>query len=96
MAAVKLALEATVITMLFIFILALLMNRIKQKPGKRFHIKNYCLTCCEPVPSDKEFCSDGCENDFYDESHLEREEDEALAEQRELEREERNMKAGIF
>ena len=66
------------------------------KPGKRFHLSNYCLSCSDPIPPNKDFCSDGCENDFYDESHLEREENEALAEQKELEREERNMKAGIF
>ena len=60
---------------------------------KGTHLYNYCLSCSDPIPPDKDFCSEGCEHDFYDESYLAREEDEALAEQRELEREERTSKA---
>jgi len=92
MAAVKLAFQATVITMAFIFGLLYLISRIKQKPGRRFHIKNYCLTCGDSVPTDKEFCSEGCENDFYNESILD-EEDEALTELEMMEREEKKTKA---
>lgn len=62
------------------------------QPGKRFHLCNYCLSCSDPIPPNKNFCCDECENAFYDDSHLERDEDEALAEQRELEREERKTK----
>jgi len=80
MMAIKLAFEATIITMIFMGILALLINLIKSK--------NICPVCGDPIPSDKDFCSEGCENDFYDDSHLEREKDEALAEQREMKREE--------
>jgi len=40
MMAIKLALEATIITMLFLGILALLINRIKQK--------NICPVCGDP------------------------------------------------
>ena len=63
------------------------------QPGKRFKLSNYCLSCSDPIPPNKNFCSDECENDFYRESELGLEEDEALAEQRELEREERKGKA---
>lgn len=63
------------------------------KPGKRFKLQEYCLTCSDPVPPDKHFCSEGCENDFYRESELDIEEDEVLAEQEELEREEKKSKA---
>ena len=63
---------------------------------KRTHICNYCLSCSDPIPPDKDFCSEGCENDFFDDSHLAREEDEALAEQEELRREEMKMKAGVL
>ena len=93
--AVKLALEATVITMLFIFGLLWLISLIKQKPGKRFQLSGYCLSCSDPIPPNEDFCSEGCENDFYNESILD-EEDEALSEQEELEREERKEKSGLF
>ena len=89
---VKLAFQATVITMAFIFGLLYLISIIKQK--------NICPICGKPCQGD--FCCEAHENLHYDEEELSREEwldteeDEALAEQEELEREERNMKAGIF
>lgn len=66
------------------------------KPGKRFKLSNYCLSCSDPIPPDKNFCSDECQENFYDDSALEKDEDEGLAEQETLEREERKMKAGLF
>ena len=63
------------------------------KPGKRFKLSNYCLSCSDPIPPDKNFCCDECENAFYDESALEREEDEALLELEMMEREERRCKS---
>lgn len=60
------------------------------KPGKRFNFSNYCLTCGDPIPPNKDFCSDGCENDFYDDSALARDEDEELEE---LKREEIKWKS---
>ena len=63
------------------------------QPGKRFKLSNYCLSCSDPIPPNKSFCCEGCENDFYRESELDVEEDEALAEQEELEREEKISKA---
>jgi len=89
---IKLALEATVITMLFIFILAMLMNRIKQR--------KHCVVCGDPCQG--KFCCEACELLHYDEEEFSREEwldaeeDEALLEQEELEREERKEKSGLF
>lgn len=58
------------------------------KEKKQIQFCNYCLSCSDPVPPDKDFCdNDICENNFYDDSHLERELDEALAEQEQLKRE---------
>ena len=90
--AVKLALDATVITMAFIFGLAWLISLIKQK--------NTCSICGDPCQGD--FCCEAhellhySEEEFSREEWLDAEEDEALAEQEELDRGERNMKAGIF
>ena len=59
--------------------------------------KKFCVVCGDPSVGD--FCCEGCENLHYDEEELSRddwldaEEDEALAEQREMEREERISKA---
>ena len=89
MMAIKLAFEATVITMIFIGIMALLINHIKSK--------KFCVVCGDPSIGD--FCCEACENLHYDEEELSRddwldaEEDEAMAEQREMEREERISKA---
>lgn len=33
---------------------------------------NFCPACGDEIPADMKFCSDGCENAFYDESDLER------------------------
>ena len=87
--AFKLAFQATIITMLFIGIMAMLINRIKQK--------NTCPVCGDPCQG--KFCCEAHELLHYDEEELSRddwldaEEDEALAEQRELEREEKISKA---
>jgi len=87
--AFKLALEATVITMLFIFGLALLIRLIKEK--------NTCPICGDPCRG--KFCCEAHELLHYDEEEFSREEwldaeeDEALAEQEEMEREERMGKA---
>jgi len=66
MSAIKLAFEATVITMIFIGILAMLINLI---PSKKF-----CVVCGDPSIDD--FCCETCENLHYDEEELNREEDE--------------------
>lgn len=90
--AIKLALEATVITMIFIGIMALLINLIKPK--------KFCVVCGDPSIGD--FCCEAHELLHYDEEEFSRdewldaEEDEALLEQRELEREERKEKSGLF
>jgi len=89
MPAVKLAFEFTVITMLFIFGFLWLISRIKQK--------NTCPICGDPCRG--KFCCEAHELLHYDEEELSRddwldaEEEEALAEQEELEREERTSKA---
>ena len=86
---VKLALDATVITMAFIFGLLWLISRIKQK--------KHCVVCGDSSIGD--FCCETCELLHYDEEEFSREEwlgaeeDEALAEQEEMEREERISKA---
>jgi hypothetical protein len=87
--AVKLALEFTVITMLFLGIMALLISRIKQK--------NTCPICGDPCQG--KFCCEAhellhySEEEFSRDDWLDAEEDEALAEQKELERQERISKA---
>ena len=78
--AIKLAFEATVINMIFLGILAMLINLIKSK--------KFCVVCGDPSISD--FCCEGCENLHYDEEELSREEDD---EQEIMEREERIGKA---
>ena len=89
---VKLAFQATVITMAFIFGLLYLISRIKQK--------KQCPICGKPCQGD--FCCEAHELIYDDEEKFSREEsmdadeEEALLEQGELERGERNMKAGIF
>ena len=75
MPAIKLAFEATVITMIFIGILALLINLIKSK--------KFCVVCGDPSISD--FCCEGCENLHYDEEELSREEQEDEEEEEEKE-----------
>lgn len=83
--AFKLAFEATVITMIFIGIMALLISLIKQK--------NICPICGDSCRG--KFCCEAhellhySEEEFSREEWLDAEEDEALAEQEELEREER-------
>lgn len=71
-------------------------SKKNAKPGKRVDLSNHCLSCGDLIPPNNDFCSEGCEHNFYDDSALERDLDEALAEQRELEREERKSKAGLF
>ena len=83
MIAIKLALEVTVITMIFIGILAMLINWIKEK--------NFCVVCGDPSIGD--FCCEGCENLHYDEEELRREEEIDDDEQKIMEREERIGKA---
>ncbi len=89
MAAVKLAFEATVITMIFIGILAMLINKIKEK--------SFCVVCGDSCHGD--FCCEMHELLFYDEEELSREEwldaeeDEALLELEMMEREERRCKS---
>ena len=86
---VKLAIEATVITMAFIFGLLYLISRIKQK--------KHCPICGDPCQGD--FCCEAHENLHYDEEELSREEwldAEEEEEDGELYRDEMNMKAGIF
>jgi len=63
--AVKLAFDATVITMILIGILVLLINLI---PSKKF-----CVVCGDPSIGD--FCCEGCENIHYDEAEFSREEE---------------------
>ena len=81
MEAIKLALEATVITVIFLGILAMLINLIPSKKS--------CVVCGDPSIGD--FCCKGCENLHYDEEELSREEDED-DEQEEMERQERISK----
>ena len=83
MMAFELALEATVITMIFIGIMAMLINLIKSK--------KFCVVCGDPCQGS--FCCEACENLHYDEEELSREEviDED-DEQGEIEREERISK----
>ena len=80
--AIKLAFEATVITMIFIGILALLINLIKEK--------SFCVVCGDLSIGD--FCCEAHENLHYDEEELSREED-VDDEQEIMEREERISKA---
>ena len=82
MQAVKLAFDATVITMIIIGIMAMLINLIKEK--------SFCVVCGHPSISD--FCCEGCENLHYDEEELSREEDED-DEQEVMMRQERISKA---
>lgn len=89
MKAVELAIEATVATLAAIFALFWFINQFRKK-------KN-CLICGEPAHGD--FCCETHELLFYDEDEFSREEsmdaneEEALAEQRELEREEKKCKS---
>ena len=82
--AIKLALEATVITMIFIGIMAMLINLIKDK--------SFCMVCGDPSIGD--FCCEACGNLYNDEEELSRtevvDEDD---EQNELERQEQISKA---
>ena len=83
--AFELAFDATVITMIFIGILAMLINLIKSK--------KFCVICGDPSISD--FCCESCENLHYDEEELSREEivDDGDDEQGKIERQERISKA---
>jgi len=85
MPAIELAFDATVITMIFIGIFAMLINLIKSK--------KFCVVCGDPSIGD--FCCEGCEHLHYDEEELSREEeiDDGDDEQGEMEREERIGKA---
>ena len=82
---IELAFDATVITMIFIGILAMLINLIKSK--------KFCVVCGDPSIGD--FCCESCENLHYDEEELSREEeiDDEDDGQEEMEREERIGKA---
>ena len=64
--ALELAFDTTVITMIFLGILALLINHIKSK--------KFCVVCGDPSIGD--FCCEGCENLHYDETELNREDEE--------------------
>ena len=87
--AIKPALEATVFTLVILFAILYFINRIKQK--------NICPICGDPCQG--KFCCEAhellhySEEEFSTEDWLDAEEDEALAEQRELEREEKISKA---
>lgn len=84
--AIKLAFEATIITMLFVFAFLWLISLIKQK--------KFCVVCGDPSISD--FCCEAHENLHYDEEELSREEiieDDEDDEQEEIERQERIGKA---
>lgn len=60
------------------------------KKKNRIKSCNYCLSCSVPIPPNKDFCDNNiCENNFYDESHLHREEYEAMAEQEDRENDKR-------
>lgn len=89
---VRTAIEATVITLIAIFVLLWVVDKLKKK--------KHCLICGEPSHGD--FCCEAHELLHYDEEEFSREEamdadeEEALIEQEELEREERKMKAGLF
>ena len=80
--AIKLAVEFTVITLIFIGILAMLINLIKSK--------KFCVVCGERSITD--FCCEGCENLHFSEEEFSRVDDED-DEQEEMEREERINKA---
>ena len=82
--AIKLAFEATVITMIFIGIMAMLINLIKEK--------DFCVICGDPSWGD--FCCKAHRDLHYDEEELSREEEiDEDDEQGEIEREERINKA---
>ena len=85
--AIKLAIEFTVVTLLFIGILAMLINLIKSK--------KFCVVCGDPSIGD--FCCEACENLYNDEEEFSREAivnaDELIEIQWELERQERISKA---
>ena len=83
--AFELAFEATVITMIFIGVLAMLINQIKSK--------KFCVICGDPSISN--FCCEAHENLHYDEEELSREEviDDEDDEQEIMERQERISKA---
>jgi len=83
--AFELAFEATVITMIFIGIMAMLINLIKDK--------SFCVVCGDPSIGD--FCCEAHENLYNDEEKLNRMQviDEHDDEQEELERQERISKA---
>ena len=84
MPAIKLAFDATVITMIFIGILAMLINLIKSK--------KVWVVCGDRYRSD--LCCEAHENLHYDEEELSREEEiDEDDEQKEMEREERKSKA---
>jgi len=83
--AFELAFDATVITMIFIGILAMLINLIKSK--------KFCVVCGDPSIGD--FCCEVHENLYNDEEEFSRMEviDEDVNEDVELERQERISKA---
>jgi len=85
MPAIELAFEATVITMIFIGIMAMLINLIKSK--------KFCVVCGDPSIGD--FCCEAHKNLHYDEEELSREEvvDDEDDEQGELEKQERISKS---
>jgi len=79
MLAVELAFDATVITMIFIGIMAMLINLIKSK--------KFCVVCGDPSIGD--FCCEGCENLHFSEEEFSRGVDDEDDEQEEMERQER-------
>ena len=85
---IKLAFEATVITMLFLGIMAMLISRIKQK--------NICPICGDPCRG--KFCCEACdllhfsEEEFSRKEEVYADEDENEAEFEMMEREERKSK----
>ena len=88
--AVKIAIGATVYALAVIFLILWFVNKLKEP-------ENFCVYCGDPCNG--EFCSEAHSLLFYDEDDLAREEiidcedEEALREIEELEREERRSKA---
>ena len=82
---IELTFDATVITMIFIGILAMFINLIKSK--------KFCVVCGDPSVGD--FCCEAHENLYNDEEKFSRLEviDEDVDEDIELERQERISKA---
>jgi len=85
--AIKLALEATVFTLVALFAILWFISRFKQK--------NTCPVCGDAC-QDK-FCCEACELLFYNEEEFSREEEIDMEEEdEELYRDEMKMKSGVL